>query len=83
MFDRTSLTPVEQQVVLLAASVENRCIYCVAVHSMLAKHKAKADAAIVDALRERLPLPDKKLDALATFTRAVGTARQSNRHRTG
>ncbi len=71
LFEKTSLTPVEQQVVLLAASVENHCIYCVAVHSMLAKHKAKADAAIVSALRERLPLPDKKLDTLATFTREV------------
>lgn len=71
LFDKTSLTLVEQQVVLLAASVENHCIYCVAVHSMLAKHRAKADAAIVNALRERLPLPDKKLDALASFTRAV------------
>jgi len=71
LFEKTSLTPVEQQVLLLAASVENHCIYCVAVHSMLAKHKAKADAAIVSALRERLPLPDKKLDALAAFTRAV------------
>jgi len=71
LFDRTSLTSVEQQVVLLAASIENHCIYCVAVHSMLAKHKAKADAAIVDALREQQPLMDKKLDALATFTRAV------------
>lgn len=71
LFDKTSLTPVEQQVVLLAASVENHCIYCVAVHSILAKHKAKADAAIVDALREQQPLTDKKLDALATFTRAV------------
>jgi len=71
LFDRTSLTSVEQQVVLLAASIENHCIYCVAVHSMLAKHKAKADAAIVDALREQQPLTDKKLDALATFTRVV------------
>jgi uncharacterized peroxidase-related enzyme len=71
LFDRTSLTPVEQQVVLLAASVENHCIYCVAVHSMFAKHRAKADAAIVNALREQQPLPDKKLDALANFTRAV------------
>jgi len=71
LFNRTSLTPVEQQVVLLAASVENHCIYCVAVHSMLAKHSAKADAAIVNALREQQPLQDKKLDALAAFTRAV------------
>jgi uncharacterized peroxidase-related enzyme len=71
LFDKTSLTPVEQQVVLLAASVENHCIYCVAVHSMLAKHKVKVDTAIVNALREQQPLPDKKLDALAIFTRAV------------
>ncbi|PPK75995.1 putative peroxidase-related enzyme [Methylobacter tundripaludum] len=71
LFDRTSLTSVEQQVVLLAASIENHCIYCVAVHSMLAKHRAKADVAIVDALREQQPLTDKKLDALATFTRVV------------
>jgi len=71
LFDRTSLTSVEQQVVLLAASIENHCIYCVAVHSMLAKHRAKADVAIVDALREQQPLTDKKLDALAIFTRAV------------
>ncbi|HEY8158610.1 MAG TPA: carboxymuconolactone decarboxylase family protein [Methylobacter sp.] len=71
LFGKTSLTPVEQQVVLIAASIENHCIYCVTVHSMLAKHKAKADAAIVNDLREQQPLPDKKLDALATFTRAV------------
>lgn len=71
LFDKTSLTPVEQQVVLIAASVENHCIYCVAVHSMLAKHKVRVDAAIVNALRQQQPLPDKKLDALATFTRAV------------
>ncbi|MGR9014973.1 MAG: carboxymuconolactone decarboxylase family protein [Gammaproteobacteria bacterium] len=71
LFGKTSLSPVEQQVVLLAASVENHCVYCVAVHSMLAKHQAKADAAIVDAVRGQQPLPDKKLDALATFTRAV------------
>lgn len=68
---KTSLTPVEQQVVLLAASVENRCAYCVAAHSLIAKHIAKADAAIVDALRQQQPLPEPKLDALAAFTRAV------------
>lgn len=31
----------------------------------------KADVAIVDALRQQQTLPDKKLDALANFTRAV------------
>lgn len=31
----------------------------------------KADVAIVDALRQQQTLPNKKLDALANFTRAV------------
>ena len=38
---------------------------------MIAKHMVKADAAIVEALRKRQTLHDYKLDALATFTRAV------------
>lgn len=71
LFDKTALTPVERQVVLLAASAENHCHYCVAAHSMIAKKMVKADAAIVDALRKRESLPDSKLEALAVFTRAV------------
>lgn len=69
--ENTALTPVEQQVVLLAASLENNCAYCVAAHSMMAKRMAKADATMVEALRQQQPLPDKKLNALAVFTRAL------------
>ncbi|MGR8935301.1 MAG: carboxymuconolactone decarboxylase family protein, partial [Gammaproteobacteria bacterium] len=50
---------------------ENHCSYCVAAHSVIAKHMVKADPAIVDALRNLQPLPDSKLDALANFTRSV------------
>ncbi|MCL7419729.1 MAG: carboxymuconolactone decarboxylase family protein [Methylobacter sp.] len=71
LFEKTSLTPTEQQVVLLAASAENHCTYCMAAHSMIAKQRVKADAAIVEALRRLQPLPDRKLEALAAFTRAV------------
>lgn len=71
LFDNTSFSPTERQVVLLSASAENHCTYCVAAHSMIARHMVNADPAIVDALRKRQPLPDQKLDALATFTRAV------------
>lgn len=71
LVEKTSLTPVEQQVALLAASAENHCTYCVAAHSLIAKRMAKTDAAIVDALRRQRPLPDPKLQALAAFTRAV------------
>ncbi|MGY6277377.1 carboxymuconolactone decarboxylase family protein [Methylomonas sp. MgM2] len=71
LFDQTSFSTTERQVILLAISAENHCTYCVAAHSMIAKHMVKADPAIVEALRNGKPLPDAKLDALASFSRAV------------
>lgn len=70
-FDKTSLSPVERQVVLLAASVENGCEFCVAAHSMIARAMAGAPAPVVSALRNGENLPDARLDALAKFTRLV------------
>lgn len=37
IFRTTGLTPAEQQIVILAASVENKCEYCVAAHSRAPK----------------------------------------------
>lgn len=71
LFDQTSFSPTERQVILLAISAENHCTYCVSAHSMIAKHMIKADPAIVEALRNGKPLPDRKLDTLANFARNV------------
>jgi uncharacterized peroxidase-related enzyme len=71
LLEKSSLNPVEQQVVLIVTSVENNCDYCVAAHSLVAKHMVKADAAVVDAMRQQKPIADGKLQALAEFTRAV------------
>ena len=70
-FSSSSLSPAEQQLVMLAASEANDCEYCVAAHSSIAKRFVKVDAALVDATRHRKPLADAKLDALVTFTRKV------------
>lgn len=70
IFAKTSLSPVEREVVLLATSVENRCHFCVAAHSGRAR-QAGMDEAVLDALRAGDTLPDARLDALAAFTRAV------------
>lgn len=70
-FDKTSFTPVERQVVLIAISTENNCEFCVAAHSLIARTMVKVPGAVVDALRQLRPLPDARLDALATFTREV------------
>jgi len=70
IFDTTSLSAVEREVVLLATAVENRCHFCVAAHSGRAK-KAGMAPGDLSALRsgERLPTPEH--DALARFTRSV------------
>jgi uncharacterized peroxidase-related enzyme len=70
-FSTSSLSPAEQQLVMLAVSEANDCEYCVAAHSTLAKRVAKVDAALVDAVRRRTPLADAKLDALVSITRKV------------
>ncbi len=71
LFDKTSFTPAERQVVLLATSVANGCEFCVAAHSMIALKMAGAAAEVVDALRDETSIPDKRLDELAAFTRTV------------
>ncbi len=69
-FEGSSLTPVEQQVVLLTTSVENECHYCVAAHSTVAK-MVGAPASVIDALREAESLTDPRLEALRSLTLAV------------
>jgi len=71
LLERSSFTPEEQQVVLISVSIENRCEYCVAAHSFLARNMVKVDSARVDALRAQSCLQNQKLNALVAFTRAV------------
>ncbi|HKL77936.1 MAG TPA: carboxymuconolactone decarboxylase family protein [Gammaproteobacteria bacterium] len=74
LFDQTSLTPAERQTVLLAASYENACDYCMAAHSVLADMQG-VPAEGVDALRGGDAVPDDRLEALRRFTRAVVATR--------
>lgn len=70
LLEKTSFSGVEQQLLLLAISVENGCDYCVAAHTGGAM-QAGADDEVIQALRAGDPLPDDRLAALTTFTRAV------------
>ncbi len=70
-FAQTSLSAPEQQLVLLAASVENHCAYAVAVHSALASAAGLREDA-VSAVRAGESIPnDSRLEALRVFTRSV------------
>ncbi len=70
IFDRTSLSPTERQVVLLATSFENECDYCMAAHTAIAGMQ-KVDPAVIAALRDGLAIADPKLEALRNFTSEV------------
>ena len=67
IFDTSSLTRVERQVVLLAVSRYNECHYCLAAHSVIADMQ-KVPQDVIDAIRNDLPIADNKLEALRAFT---------------
>jgi uncharacterized peroxidase-related enzyme len=67
---KSSLSPQEQQVIMLAVSSENACDYCMAVHSAVAA-MAQTPPDVIQALRAGKLPGDPKLTALITFSRAV------------
>ncbi len=67
IFQQTSLSPIERNVVWLAINVEHRCHYCVPAHSWIAKSQG-VDEPTLRALREARSLPDARLEALRQFT---------------
>jgi uncharacterized peroxidase-related enzyme len=69
-FARTDFDTVERQVILLTASFENGCDYCMAAHSTVADAEGVPED-VVAALRDGAPIGDPRLDALARFTRSV------------
>ena len=70
IFDNTSLSSTERQVILIAVSVVNECVYCVAAHSVIASMQQVPDE-VVDAVREDRPIADARLEALRTFATQV------------
>lgn len=68
IFASTSLSLKEQTVVILTASVENGCRYCIAAHSTQGlKHGIGRE--IVHAIRVGDPVPDPRFDALRNMVR--------------
>jgi len=62
-----TLSPLERQIVLLSTSVENRCDYCTAAHSMLA-HSSGLSRENIETLQHGRALDDSRLEALRRFT---------------
>ncbi|SDC54359.1 carboxymuconolactone decarboxylase family protein [Rhodococcus tukisamuensis] len=70
LFERSTLTHLEREVVVFAIATRNECHLCVALHSAgLTRDGASPE--LTAALRERRPLDDPRLEALRQFTLAV------------
>ncbi|SEB41644.1 carboxymuconolactone decarboxylase family protein [Terriglobus roseus] len=71
VFSKGTLNPVERQIVLLSASVENDCGYCTAAHSTLLKAFLHVPAEVVSAVRSNTAVSDPKLAALIVLTKEI------------
>ncbi|WP_424934510.1 carboxymuconolactone decarboxylase family protein [Amaricoccus macauensis] len=66
-FLATSFDADEKTVVWQSINVEHECHYCVPAHTGIAKSMGVSDD-VIDALRNKTPLPNEKLEALRDFT---------------
>ena len=69
-FASSTFTSEEQQIIQLAASTENECVYCVSGHTAFAQALEISDE-VVSALRAKEPLPDVRLDVLSKTVRSL------------
>ena len=68
--EKSALSPVEQQVVMLTVSAANDCAYCVGAHSTVAQ-MVRMPEDVLSALRAQRPLSDRKLNALRTLVLSI------------
>jgi len=69
-WEKSSFSPLERQLIFLAASVEHCCRYCIATHATALKD-LKVSPQCIQAVRNRDPLENQRLDALVALTREV------------
>jgi len=74
LFEETSFSPTEQQVVLLAVSRCNECTYCVAAHSTIAQMQSVPND-VVQAIRNDQLIADTKLESLRRLTTEIVESR--------
>ncbi|WP_019505838.1 carboxymuconolactone decarboxylase family protein [Pleurocapsa sp. PCC 7319] len=70
LFQNTSLSPVERQIVYQTANFENECDYCVPWHTLLSKQARMAQEDI-EALRTGAKLSNTRHEELRRFTQSL------------
>lgn len=70
IFDSTSFSTTERQIILLATSYANGCNYCMAAHTVIAGMQQVPND-IVTAIRDNKQIDDAKLESLRVFASEV------------
>lgn len=74
IFDKTDLSEVERQVILMTNNRLNGCTYCMAAHTTISQG-ANVPADVIESLRTGTSIADPKLEALRKFAVAVNESR--------
>jgi len=69
-FANSSFSDEEQQIIQLATSTENGCVYCVAGHTAFC-HQLEVPEKTINAMRDKQTLPNARLNALNQFTKLL------------
>jgi AhpD family alkylhydroperoxidase len=70
LFQQSTLSELEREVVVMTIATHVGCHYCVAMHTALLVQQNTPEEAVCS-LREATPLADERLETLRTFTLAV------------
>lgn len=65
-YQKSDLTPLERETVLIATAIENSCHYCVAAHTTVTQGQ-NLDQSVISAVRDGGPIADVRLETLRAF----------------
>jgi alkylhydroperoxidase family enzyme len=75
VWESGSFPPRERHLILLTVSIENNCSYCTFAGSLALEGNRRAAAAAVYSIRNDIPLPNAKHNALVTLVRELVRSR--------
>jgi len=74
IFDKTSLSETERQIILMTTSRFHGCTYCMAAHTSISQG-AKVPSDVIESLRSGTEIADSKLKALRQFAIRINETR--------
>lgn len=74
IFDKTSFSATERQIILMTSNRLNGCTYCMAAHTTISQMSGVPED-VITALRNNTPIADAKLEALRQFAIVIVESR--------